>query len=113
MPIIEITLPAPTLDHQTDTFDAIEELILLGKEHAFVKKDGQILGIVCLDSLLGKYSSADVSETKVANFAEPLTFISEYEHKSKVVSLMQEKNLEHIAVTNQTGDCMGIAALKH
>jgi len=113
MPIIEITLPAPTLDHQTDTFDAIEELILIGQEHAFVEKDGQILGIVCLDNLLEKYEPANISETKIAYYAEPLTIISEYQNKSQVGSLMRENNAEHIAVTKRTGDCMGIAALKH
>jgi hypothetical protein len=53
MPYIgRISTPAPTLDHQSTAFDATEELILLGQDHAFVKKDDRIIGIVCLDNLL-------------------------------------------------------------
>ena len=45
MPFIgRVASPAPTLDHQATTFDAIEELILLGQDHAFVKKDEQFTG---------------------------------------------------------------------
>ncbi len=40
MPFIgRVASPAPTLDHQANTFDATEELILLGQDHPFVKKE--------------------------------------------------------------------------
>ena len=75
MPFIgRVTSPAPTLDHQANSFDATEELILLGQDHAFVKKDDRIIGIVCLDNLLEENKSGDISETNVAEFVEPLFF---------------------------------------
>ena len=53
MPFIKnITSPAATLDHQINSFDATEELILLGQDHAFVKKDDRTIGIISLDNLL-------------------------------------------------------------
>ncbi len=113
MPYIgRVASPAPTLDHQTSSFDATEELILLGQDHAFVKVDDRVIGIICLDNLLEKYKSGDISETTVAEFVEPLVFIKEFEHRTKATQLMLTHNAEHIAVTNRVGDFVGIASLK-
>ena len=113
MPYIgEVASPAPTLDHQTSSFDATEELILLGQDHAFVKMNNRFIGIVCLDNLLEKYKSEDISETSVAEFVEPLIFAKEYECQTKATELMLTNNVEHIAVTNRAGDFVGIASLK-
>lgn len=112
MPFIgKVALPAPTIDHQRSTFDATEELILLGQDHAFVKKDDQVIGIVCLDNLLEEYKFGDISETSVAEFVEPLFFVQEYELRLKAAELMEENNVEHIAVTNKAGVFVGIATL--
>ena len=107
----EIAQPAPTLDHQANIFDATEELILIGQDHAFVKKDDRLIGIVCLDNLLEEYKSGDISETTVAEFMEPLFFIKEYELRLKAMEVMLINDIEHIAVTNRAGDFVGIASL--
>jgi signal-transduction protein with cAMP-binding, CBS, and nucleotidyltransferase domain len=108
----KIARPAPTLDHQISCFDATEELILLGQDHAFVKMDDRYLGIVCLDNLLEEYKYLDISNISVAEFLEPLFFVKEYELRSKAVELMLTNDIEHIAVTNRAGDFVGIASLK-
>ena len=107
----KIARPAPTLNHQDTTFDATEELILLGQDHAFVKKDDKIMGIVCLDNLLEEYKSGDISATSVAEFVE-LFFLKEYELRSKAMEVMLINDIEHIAVTNRAGDFVGIASLQ-
>ena len=113
MPFIgKVAMPAPTIDHQTTTFDATEELVLLGQDHAFVRKNDKVIGIVCLDVLLEEYKSSDISETKVEEFVEPLFFIKEYESRSKATETMLINNIEHIAVTNNAGVFVGIASLK-
>ena len=76
MPYIgRISTPAPTLDHQSTAFDATEELILLGKDHAFVKKDDRIIGIVCVDNLLEEYKSGDISASSVVS-CYPKSYLS-------------------------------------
>jgi predicted transcriptional regulator len=71
MPFIgKVASPAPTIDHLANSFDATEELILLGQDHAFIKKDDRLVGIVCLDNLLEEYKSGDISATSVAEFME-------------------------------------------
>lgn len=113
MPFIgRVARPAPTLDHQTNTFDATEELILLGQDHAFIKKDGRFIGIICVDNLLEEYKSDDISETSVEEFLEPLFFLNEYVHRSKAMEMMLINDIEHIAVTNKADDFVGIASLK-
>lgn len=113
MPYIgKIASPAPTLDHQTNTFDATEELILLSQDHAFVKKKDQIVGIVCVDNLLEEYKHGDISATSVAEFVEPLFFVNEYELRTKSLEVMVINNIEHIAVTNKAGEFVGIASIK-
>jgi predicted transcriptional regulator len=113
MPIIgRVARPAPTLDHQTNTFDATEELILLGQDRAFVKKGDRIVGIVCVDKLLEEYKSGDISENNLEEYVEPLFFLKEYEKRSKAMEVMLINNIEHIAVTNKAGDFVGIASLK-
>ena len=113
MPFIgKVAVGAPTFDHQTDSYDVTVDLIVLGLDYAFLKKDDQIIGIVCVDSLLEEFNSAANSEAKVAEFMEPLISISEYEHKLKTAQLMRENKVEHIAVTNRAGDFVGIASFK-
>ena len=77
-----------------------------------MKKNEQVIGIVCLDSLLEEYKSGDISDTHVAEYLEPLFFVNEYEDRSLARSLMKENNVEHIAVTNQDGIFLGIASAK-
>lgn len=108
----KVALPAPTLSHQLKAFDATEELILLGQDHAFVSKELNVIGIVCLDNLLEQYKSGDISETAVEEFIEPLFFVNEYEHRKNVAQFMREKEVEHIAVTNKAGNFVGIASAK-
>ena len=113
MPFIgKIARPAPSFDHQVGTFDVTEELILIDEDHAFVKKEDQVVGIVCLDQLLEKYKSADISDTEIVIFAEPLFSVDEYEDKLKALGLMLDKNIEHIAVTNKAGVFVGIASME-
>ena len=104
----KVAVGAPTFDHQTDSYDVTVDLIVLGLDYAFLKKDDQIIGIVCVDNLLEEFNSA----AKVAEFMEPLISISEYEHKLKAAQLMRENKVEHIAVTNRAGDFVGIASFK-
>lgn len=113
MPFIgRVARPAPTIDHQTNTFDATEELILLGQDHAFIKRGDRFIGIISVDNLLEKYKSDDISETSVEEFVEPLFFLNEYERRSKAMEMMLINDIEHIAVTNKAGDFVGIASLK-
>jgi hypothetical protein len=65
-----------TIDHQTKIFDATEELILLGQDYAFVKKDDQIIGIICLEGLLKEYHAGDVSEATIEKFMNPFFLFS-------------------------------------
>jgi predicted transcriptional regulator len=108
----KIDQPAPTIDHQTKTFDATEELILLDQDYAFVKKDDQIIGIVCLDELLKEYQSGDEPEATIEKFINPYFRFSAYEKKSKEVNLIQENFTEPIAVTNKAGDILGLVSNK-
>jgi signal-transduction protein with cAMP-binding, CBS, and nucleotidyltransferase domain len=111
MPFIgSIASTGPTIDHQTNTFDATEELILLGQDHAFVNKEGQTIGIACLDHLLEKHKSSDISRLSIIEFMEPLFAIGEYEHESKAGNLMRENSVKHIAVTNRIGEFVGIVS---
>lgn len=103
----EIASSAPVLDHQMSTFDATMELILLGKESAFVKMDDQFIGIVSLDNILEDYS-----DSKLVVLMEPLFSVKANENKLKVASLMLEKNVEHVAVTSQAGEFVGITSAK-
>jgi len=69
MPFIgKVAVGAPTFDHQTDSYDVTVDLIVLGLDYAFVKKDDQIIGTVCVDKLLEEECSINNSETKVAEF---------------------------------------------
>ena len=111
MPYVgKVALPSPTLNHDLSSFDATEELILLGMDYAFVKKDGQYVGIISLDNMLEKYKFEDIADLKIVEFMEPLFFVSEYEHKSKAIDLMLKNNVHHIAVTNKAGDFVGVAS---
>ncbi|MZG30483.1 MAG: CBS domain-containing protein [Nitrospinae bacterium] len=108
MPFIgEIASPSPTLDHQMTTFDAIMKLINLGKEYAFVKKDEKYIGIVSLANILEDHSDAPVTD-----FMEPLCIIRADEHKHKATTLMLQNNVEHIAVTSEAGEFLGITSAK-
>ncbi len=108
MPFIgEIASPSPALEHQMTTFDATMKLINLGKEYAFVKKDEQYIGIISLANILEDHSDSPLTE-----FMEPLFIVKADEHKHKAFTLMLEKNVEHIAVTNQAGEFVGITSAK-
>ena len=69
-----------TIDHQTKIFDATEELIFLGQDFAFVKKDDQIIGVIWLEDLLKEYHSGDTSEDTIEKFINPFFSISDYEN---------------------------------
>jgi hypothetical protein len=75
--ISELDLPSATLSHHATTIDATEELLILGQDHAFVKKDDKIIGIVCLENLLVDYKLRESIKTTVADHAEPLFSIIE------------------------------------
>ena len=108
MPFVGRTaLPSPTLDHQMTTFDATVKLVVLGKDYAFVKKDDEYIGIVSLVNIM-----EDGSDSKLMEFMEPLFFIKADEHELKATALMKENNVEHIAVTNQAGEIVGITSAK-
>jgi len=108
MPFVgEAALPSPTLDHQMTTFDATEKLIILGKDYAFVERDGEYIGIVSLVNIM-----EDASDSNLTEFMEPLFFVKADDHKLKAAALMQENNVEHIAVTNQAGEFVGITSAK-
>jgi hypothetical protein len=62
---------ALTIDHKTKNFAATEELILLGQDYAFVKKDDQIIGTVCLEELLKEYHAGNESEATIEKFMDP------------------------------------------
>lgn len=113
MPFLaRVISPALIFDHQAKPYDVAVDLVLLDQDCAFVKKDDQIIGIVCLDNLHEEFISAVASEDKVAEFIEPLFSINEYKHSSIAMELMLMKNIEHIGVTNGGGDFVGIASLK-
>ena len=61
----KVAVGAPAFDHQTDSYDVTVDLIVLGLDYAFLKKDDQIIGIVCVDNLLEEFNSAANSEAKV------------------------------------------------
>ena len=113
MPYIgKVALPAPTLDHKLKAFDATEELILIGQDHAFVAKGSDIIGILCLDHLLEQYKKADISGVNVEEFVEPIFYVNEYDYQRDVARFMNEKLIEHIAVKNKAGNFVGIASTK-
>ena len=70
-----------TIDHQTKIFDATEELIFLGQDYAFVKKDDETIGVIWLDDLLKEYHSGDTSEDTIDKFINPFFRISDYENQ--------------------------------
>ena len=68
-----------TIDHQTKIFDATEELILLGQDYAFAKKNDQVIGTICLEDLLKEYHARDASEATIEKFVNPFFLSSEVE----------------------------------
>jgi len=113
MPFIgRVTSPAPYLDYQTTVFDVIEYLIVNDSDHAFITKEEKVVGIVSSEKLLEIYKSQDLNNASVAEYLSPLICINEKAHKSIAASLMKENNVEHIAVTNQNGNLVGIASAK-
>jgi len=113
MPFIgKIASPATTLDHQTNSFAATEGLLLTGQDYAFVEKDDQIVGIICLENLLEEYMSANTSENRVEDFMKPLFFVKEHERRSKALELMLMNDIEYIAVANRSDDFVGVVSLK-
>lgn len=106
--------PASTLDYQTTVFDAIEYLVINDVDHAVIKKDEQVVGIVCLHKMLGNYSTAlvDISKATVLDFMEPAFFVNHQEHKVKTAQLMIENGIEHIAVNNHAGKLLGVVSAR-
>ncbi len=107
------TSPAPALDHQTTLFEAIEHLIANDLDHAVVNKNGRVVGIVCLSKMMSEYSKffMDVSKTTVFELMEPVYYMNYTEHKIEAAQLMIDKDVEHIAVTNQAGKFLGVACI--
>ena len=103
-----LSQPAPTIDHKQITFDAIEELVLLSQDHAFFRNKEKIIGVICLKNLLENYNSGDISDKNVEEYTVPLFSLNEYEQISKAKELMKKNSIGHIAVTNQTGNFVGI-----
>lgn len=68
-----------TIGHQTNIFDAAEELILLGQDYAFVKKNDQVIGTIYLEDLLKEYHARDASEATIEKFVNPFFLSSEIE----------------------------------
>lgn len=99
---------ALTIDHQKNTFDVTEELILLGQDYAFVKKDNQTIGMVCLDDLLNTYHAKDESKVSIQKFINPLLKLSIYGQRSKEGQQIEENSVEHFAVFNEAGELIGI-----
>jgi hypothetical protein len=67
----KIVHSASTIDHKTKVFAATEELILLGQDYAFVKKDDKVIGIVYLEDLLKEYYDGNESEPTIEKFMDP------------------------------------------
>ena len=113
MPSIEnIASPTPTLDSTTLIFDAIEYLIINECDHAFVQHEGEMVGIVSAEQLLGNYRAKDLSVATIRGYMGPLLMIKQNEPQARAAEIMLEHDAECIAVTNQGGVLVGVACFK-
>ena len=106
--------PALSVDHETTILNAIENMVIEGKEAAVVRHKGQIVGILDLEVLLNqaKNDSLNISRTSVFLVMEPIIFMGSSEKKVRASKLMGDKDVEHIAVTNKDGVFIGIVSAK-
>jgi|ETN07SMinimDraft_1059922.scaffolds.fasta_scaffold10517_5 CBS domain-containing protein len=108
----KITSPTPTLDSTTTIFDAIEYLIINDCDHAFVQHEGEMVGIVSAEQLLGNYRSKELSGATIREYMGPLLTIKQNEPQARAAEIMLEHDAECIAVTNQGGVLVGVACFK-
>ncbi len=115
MTIIErITKPAIEIDSQATILDAIQDLVVEGKVYAGVKRNGKIVGIINCDNLLNLSSleGMDISTVTVFSVMEPAFFLNSSEPRAKAAKLMIAKDVEHISVTDEAGNFIGVITSK-
>lgn len=106
--------PALNVDHDTSILDAIENMVIEGKDAAIVRHNDRIVGILDLEVLLSqsKNDSLNISKTSVFLVMEPIIFMDSSAKKVRASKLMGDKDVEHIAVTNKDGVCIGVVSAK-
>jgi len=105
-----IASPAPTLNSQTSVSDAIEYLIINKCDHAFIQHEGEMVGIVSAERLLEGFKTR--ASAPLQEFMEPILTIKGNEPETRAAELMTEHGAECVAVTNQNGVFVGVAAFK-
>lgn len=111
MTLIErIAYPAPTLDSKTSVSDAIEYLVVNNCDHAFIQHEGEMVGIVSAERLLESFKSR--ASAPIQEFMEPILTIKGNEPETRAAEIMEEHGAECVAVTNQNGVFVGVAAFK-
>ncbi len=105
-----IASPAPTLDSKTSVSDAIEYLNINKCEHAFIQHEGEMVGIVSAERLLIGFKSR--ASAPVQEFMGPIITIKGNEPETRAAEIMAKHEAECVAVTNQNGVFVGVAAFK-
>ena len=105
-----IASPAPTLDSKTSVADAIEYLVINKCDHAFIQHEGEMVGIVSAERLLKGFKSR--ASAPVDEFMGPILTIKGNEPEARVAEIMAKHGAECVAVTNQNGVFIGVAAFK-
>jgi CBS domain-containing protein len=106
----KIASPAPTLDSKTSVSDAIEYLIVNNCDHAFIQHEGDMVGIVSAERLLQGFKSR--ASAPIQEFMEPIITIKGNEPEARAAEIMAKNGAECVAVTNQNGVFVGVAAFK-
>ncbi|MBC8287671.1 MAG: CBS domain-containing protein [Nitrospinae bacterium] len=111
MPLIgRIALPAPTLDSKLSVSEAIEYLVINSCDHAFVQHEGEMIGIVSAERLLEGFKSQ--ASATIPEFMGPIITIKDTELQARAAEIMIKNRAECVAVTNQNGVFVGVAAFK-
>lgn len=105
-----IASPAPTLDSKTSVADAIEYLILNKCDHAFIQHEGEMVGIVSAERLLEGFKSR--ASAPIQELMGPILTIKGNEPETRAAEIMAKHGAECLAVTNQNGVFVGVAAFK-
>lgn len=105
-----IASPAPTLDSKTSVSDAIEYLFINKCDHAFIQHEGEMVGIVSAERLLQGFKSR--ASASIQEFMEPILTIKGNEPQARAAEMMGKHGAECVAVTNQNGVFVGVAAFK-
>ena len=105
-----IASPAPTMDSKTSVSDAIEYLAINNCDHAFIQHEGEMVGIVSAERLMEVFKAQ--ASAPIMDFMGPILTIKGNEPETRAAEIMTENGSECVAVTNQNGVFVGVAAFK-